>query len=212
MTLNHILVLLIGYVLGSIPFGVLVARARGVDIMKVGSGNTGATNVYRTLGKGPGLIVFILDVMKGVVPALIGHWLLKDKSFALYAGVAAMAGHSFSPFLKFKGGKGISTGLGALLGSTPLVALSALGAFCVVFAFTRWVSLGSLTAGLVLPIFGYLYGDPKPMLVIYVAICVFVFVKHRANIQRLLAGTEPKLNLRSKSEDSEQTEERKEAG
>ena len=125
------LLISLGFALGSIPFGFMVAKAKGVDIREVGSGNIGATNVMRVLGKGPGIAVLLLDVLKGLIPSLCGHLIFHDKQIAFAAGVAAVFGHTFSPFLKFKGGKGIATGLGALLGSSPFVGLAAFSVFFV---------------------------------------------------------------------------------
>lgn len=197
MTFLHLTLIISAYLLGSIPFGVLVARSKGIDIMSVGSGNVGATNVYRTLGWGPGLLVFLLDVAKGAIPAAISHWLLADKPFAFLVGIFAVVGHGFSPWLKFRGGKGIATGLGALLGSSPLVACSVLGVFVLVLAISRFVSLASIVAAGSLIGFGVLFHDPTPMIAGYGLLFVFVVAKHISNIQRLIAGTERKFSLRS---------------
>ena len=189
---------LVGYLLGSIPFGVIIARAKGVDIMSKGSGNVGATNVYRTLGKGPGLTVFALDVLKGLLPAG-GTYLLTDVQWiAFAAGMASIVGHSLSPWIGFKGGKGIATGLGALLGSTPAVALSAFGVFLVFLGATSYVSLASLLAAAVLAPFGYLYGDGLPLVYSYLGLAAFIVWRHRANIRRLLKGEEPKFSFAAK--------------
>lgn len=166
--------------------------------MSVGSGNVGATNVYRTLGWGPGLSVFLLDVAKGALPAFVALLLLHDKTFAFAVGMVAVLGHGFSPWLKFKGGKGIATGLGALLGSSPLVAVSVFGAFVAVLAVTRYVSLASILAAASLVGFGVLFHDPAPMLIGYSLLFVFVLIKHTSNITRLIAGSERKFSLRSK--------------
>ena len=184
----------IAYVLGAIPFGVLIARANGVDLFTVGSGNTGATNVYRVLGKGPGLTVFALDVLKGLVPALATH-LFFSADWGLVVGLVAVAGHSLSPFIGFRGGKGISTGLGALLGSYPAVALGALGVFLVVFGVTGYVSLASIASAVGAVVFGALFASLFPGLALFVGLLVFVVIRHLPNIERLRAGTEPKFSL-----------------
>lgn len=197
MNFLHPTLIVVAYLLGSIPFGVLVARSKGIDIMSVGSGNVGATNVYRTLGWGPGLVVFVLDVAKGALPAVTANLVLEDKTFAFLVGIVAVLGHGFSPWLKFKGGKGIATGLGALLGSSPLVGCSVLGVFLVVLGISRYVSLASILAAGSLLGFGVLFHDPLPMLAGYALLFLFVVLKHLSNIHRLMAGSERKFSLRS---------------
>lgn len=195
MTLMHWGILGLAYLVGSIPFGVLVARSRGVDIMKVGSGNVGATNVYRTLGKGPGLTVFLLDVLKGAFPSAYAAYLFHDKPFGFAAGIAAVVGHAFSPWLKFRGGKGIATGLGALFGNTPIVALITFGTFLLVLVTTRYVSIASLVASFAIIPYGIAFGEPWPVLLGFTGLAIFVLVKHRPNIERLRAGTELKFSF-----------------
>ena len=150
------LLALAAYLLGAIPVGVLVARARGVDILKEGSGNIGATNVGRVLGKGPGLAVWALDVMKSLVPTLVAQAMIHHRLGSLDAqtqgflvGTAAILGHCASPFLGFKGGKGISTALGAMLGTAPLVALVCFGLFALVLWTTRYMAIASTVGGFV---------------------------------------------------------------
>lgn len=199
MTIEHYASLALAYFLGSIPFGVLIARAKGIDIMNVGSGNSGATNVYRTLGRGPGLAVFVLDVLKGLVPSSLAVVYFHDRSFAFGVGMVAVAGHSFSPWLKFKGGKGVATGLGALIGSTPIVAVSALGLFAAILLGTRFLSLASIAAAISLPVFAFVFGEPWALKIGCGVLGFFVLVRHIPNIQRLLGGTEPKFDFRGGS-------------
>lgn len=213
MTLNLVLLLLGSYLLGAIPFGVLIARTQGVDIMKVGSGNTGATNVMRVLGKGPGYAVFVLDTLKGLVPTLVGRWLFPDRQeFWFLAGALAIIGHSFSPFLKFRGGKGISSALGMTIGTSPIVALCAFVVFATTLGTTRFMSLASIFAIISTIPFGFLFKDSSWVLMGYSAMVVFIVYRHRANIKRLKDGTEPKFKFdksvdvppeSSKSEDDE---------
>lgn len=187
--------LLVGaYLLGSIPFGVLIARARGVDIFSVGSGNVGATNVKRALGTGPALVVLVLDVLKGVIPAAAAWQFLGSQEWAFGVGLAAVAGHCLSPFLGFRGGKGIATGLGVLLGSAPLVALSALGVFLISMLVCRWVSLSSMLAAVAAVGFGFLYGCSPILIGFFAAMTAFLIFRHRSNIKRLIEGTEPKFS------------------
>lgn len=202
--------ILFGYLVGAIPIGVIVARAKGIDLMKVGSGNIGATNVKRALGTKWGLIVFFADVLKGVIPAVVGRLLapsilpvaLGDYSLSVVelsalAGIAAIAGHCLSPFLKFKGGKGISTALGAILASDPLVALSSFGLFIVVVWIWRYISLGSLCAAIAAFGFSFLFGSGPLLHGFYAALAVFVWVRHVPNIKRLASGTESKFSFKS---------------
>ncbi len=199
--MDAILIYIAGYLIGAIPFGVIVARSRGIDLFQSGSGNIGATNVARTLGKGAGSIVLALDVLKGFVPALVAALILGDKygilpgEHALIAGACAVFGHTFSPFLGFRGGKGIATGLGMLFGSAPLVALVALGTFLVFLALTRTVSTSSLIAASTILSSGAVLGTRVFVLCVYGLLIVYVVHRHRANILRLWQGDEPRLNL-----------------
>jgi glycerol-3-phosphate acyltransferase PlsY len=196
-----LLACLIGYVLGAIPFGVYISRAFGIDILKVGSGNIGATNVYRVMGAKAALPVLILDIAKGLVPSLLALYVFNLPSDgALLAGIAAVLGHCLSPFLGFKGGKGIATTLGAALGVVPFVALSALGVFLLLFAITRYVSLSSMLAMASTLIWGFVFGATTFQFGIYIALTLFVIIRHKSNIQRLLKGEEPKFNGKKKAE------------
>lgn len=198
-----LLLVVVGYVIGGIPVGVLVARAHGIDIFKVGSGNIGATNVKRALGTKWAIFVFAMDVVKGVVPALAARFLIKgpvgplDAEVCwLVAGLGAVMGHCLSPFLKFKGGKGIATSLGAVVTAAPLVALSAFVVFVLVFTPTAYVSLASLIAAPSTLVFGSLYpGESPQMLPVYFAMTLFIVFRHRGNIRRLMNGTESKTHL-----------------
>ncbi len=186
----------LAYLLGSLPFGAWVARLRGVDITKVGSGNIGATNVHRVLGPGPALAVLILDVAKGLAPAAYGQ-ASGGVLLGLSLGLCAMVGHCFSPFLRFRGGKGIATGLGLLLGADPQVALIALVLFVATVAVSRWISLGSILASLSLFVSGWALARPWQAVALYLAMGLFATYRHRANIARIRAGTEPRFRLRS---------------
>ena len=187
-----------GYMVGSIPFGYLVARARGIDILQFGSGNIGATNVYRALGKWLGLLVFLLDVSKGMVPAAIAYSVTSSQGAAFSVGMAAVVGHCLSPFLKFKGGKGVATSAGALLALTPVATLIGVAIWIIVFWLTRYVSLASITAAIVLPIVILVVSSRdqnKGKLLVYASACVAVVViwRHRSNVSRLMRGTEPRF-------------------
>lgn len=205
-------IILGAYVLGSIPFGVLVARARGVDLFKVGSGNVGATNVNRALGRKWALLVFALDVLKGAVPALVARQELASSEWALAAGLAAIAGHCLSPFLRFRGGKGVATGLGMLLGSAPPVALSAFGLFLIAMLVWRFVSLASILAAASILPFGFVFGEPPLVLGTYAALAAFVIWRHRANVRRLRDGTESRFHWGQSRESSPEAEKNQELG
>ena len=194
---------LIGYLLGSLPFGYVVARAHGVDIFKEGSGNPGATNVKRVLGekfgrkgKNAGNLVFVLDAVKG---ALAASWMMfgplaytDARLLGLIGVIAAVLGHSFSIFTKFKGGKGVATAAGGLVVLIPIACLTGAAVWVVTFAITRYVSLGSVLAAVAVPVASWLL-NPLPFSIVATALGAFVIFRHRANIKRLLAGTEPRF-------------------
>lgn len=192
---------LVAYFVGAIPFGVMVARAHGVDILSAGSGNPGATNVWRAVSPRAGGFVFFLDMMKGCLPAAAGL-LLIDQKMGFLAGMFAVAGHSLSPFLKFKGGKGIATAFGAGLGSVPWVALSAIAVFFVILFLTRYVSLSSVIAVPSAVGFGLFYRIDNVITFTLVILSAFIVFRHRANIGRLINGTESKFQFKKKEPDT----------
>jgi glycerol-3-phosphate acyltransferase PlsY len=188
-------VLAVAFLLGSIPFGVLLARRRGVDLKKVGSGNIGATNAARALGKKAGLVVLVLDVLKAFAPTLFAaRWLAPDRpELAAAVGFAAFVGHIYSPWLRFRGGKGVACALGTFLALAPLPTLVA-GAVCaLVVVVTRIGSLGSLlgTAALVPALIGF--HQPRPYVILAIAMFVLILWRHRENLSRLARGQENKL-------------------
>lgn len=197
MNVELALLLLGAYLLGSIPVGVLVARAFGVDIMKIGSGNIGATNVGRALGKKASIPVFLLDMLKGLIPTLVARSLFPDRQELWFlSGAMAIIGHSFSPFLRFKGGKGISTALGMTLGTSPLVALCAFGLFSATLGTTRFMSLASIVGVLATIPLGLLFKDSLWVLGGYGLMSTFIIYRHRANLKRLKDGIEPKFSFK----------------
>lgn len=194
------LILLLGsYLLGSIPFGVIVARSKGVDIMAVGSGNIGATNVYRAVGPKAAWLVFALDLLKGLIPALAVGAIVVGRDWGMYAGIAAVAGHVFSPFLRFKGGKGIATTLGVLIGVVPIIAGVSLGVFIVIVALTRYVSLGAIVAAIVAASACFIQHEPIQISVAFALLAVVILIKHIPNMKRLASGTERKFSLNPKT-------------
>jgi acyl phosphate:glycerol-3-phosphate acyltransferase len=185
---------LVGYGLGSIPFGYLLARWSGAgDIRRIGSGNIGATNVLRTGRKGLALATLLLDLAKGGLPTALGHaWFGPD--VAALAGAGAILGHCFPAWLAFRGGKGVATAAGVVLGLTPLAFVAILAAFVAVVATTRLVSLGSLVAAGLAPVAAWLMGHAQAA-ELYLLVAALVIFKHRDNIRRLLRGEESRVSL-----------------
>ncbi|MEH2068520.1 MAG: glycerol-3-phosphate 1-O-acyltransferase PlsY [Nostoc sp.] len=204
-------IVLVAYLLGSFPTGyIAVKQLKGIDIREVGSGSTGATNVLRTLGKGPGAFVLVLDSLKGVLAIALFYWLC---NFAIsqnfipptvdvkiwqpwlitLAGFAAILGHSKSIFLGFTGGKSVATSLGILLAMNWQVGLATVGVFAVVVAISRIVSLSSIAGAIAVSIFMLLLHQPLPYVLFGIAGGLYVIFRHRSNIERLIAGNEPKI-------------------
>ena len=187
------------YLVGAVPIGWLVARAFGVgDIRRHGSGTIGATNVLRTLGPLPAIATLLGDVLKGYLAVMLGRKLGGEQpAVAAAAAVAAVAGNCWSVFLGFRGGKGVATGLGALLRLVPLAALAAVPVFVVIVASFRYVSLGSLLAAVCVPLGAFLLGYPRASAVAALVIAAIIVGRHHTNIARLRAGTESRLGQRS---------------
>ena len=182
-----------GYLLGSVSFGIIVTKwLRGVDIRQYGSGNTGMTNVMRTIGKGPAVLVLLGDALKGAVSVGIGLS-MGSTVYAVIAGLAAMAGHTYPLFHGFRGGRGVATGFGVILTLTPDVTLIALFIFFAIVFFTRYVSLGSILAASSVPLTMTILEKPLPILLFGVLGAGFVIYRHKENIKRLLNGTEYKI-------------------
>ena len=198
---------MIGFLLGGLPFGLWIGRARGVDLRTVGSRNIGATNAFRVLGARWGILVFLLDAAKGFLAARVPHFLARISGqahssdalllAALLAGVAAILGHMFSPWLGFRGGRGVATSLGVFLAIVPLPTLLVFGLWTLLVLLSRRVSVGSIGAALAYPalVFFLLSHDPHRILLASIAgaVSLLVIIRHKANIQRLLQGTEPPL-------------------
>jgi acyl phosphate:glycerol-3-phosphate acyltransferase len=191
--------IVLGYVLGSMPWGYWVARAfAGVDIRRYGSGNSGATNVWRTLGWRYGLPVGLLDIGKGLVAALLARWLADDLT-AVLAGVAAMAGHWRPLFLRFaRGGKIVATTGGVGFAVAPLATLAAVVVWWIFFLATRYVSVASMASAISLPIFAEAFGASWPVIAFTAGGAVAIVALHRANIGRLASGTERRVRLRGR--------------
>ena len=190
------------YLVGGIPFGFLIGMARGVDVRTVGSRNIGATNVFRTVGKKWGLVAFACDVLKGLVPTLLAKRFAADPSWLpLAVGVACVVGHMLTPYMKFKGGKGVATAFGMLLALIPALVGVAFLLFAVTFSLSHMISLGSCTAAAFLavaiwfPILGSPGAANLPQAIIVTLLALFVIIKHRSNIGRILRGEENKIHL-----------------
>jgi glycerol-3-phosphate acyltransferase PlsY len=185
------LLVLGAYLLGSIPFGVVLARAQGVDLRKIGSGNIGATNVARALGRKWAIVVLIADAAKGFVPVWLGRRLNLPPAHVAVAGLGAVIGHMFTVFLRGRGGKGVATSLGVALAISPLAALCGFGLYLLTFLLLRLSSLGSLLGIWSFPVFATLFGGvPRPYLALAVGVAALVTVRHRENIRRLIRGEE----------------------
>ncbi len=189
-----VLVLVAGYLLGSVSFAVIISKRHGVDILKAGSGNPGATNVKRVVGKGAGNLCFVLDALKGALAAALPQMIFHGQPWAVELGVAglvaALVGHSFSVFIGFRGGKGVASTIGGLLALCPVVILIGVAAWLAVFYSTRYVSLASIVLGLCLPLAAWLLDEPGVIRGICLLLAVALVVRHRSNIVRLCRGTE----------------------
>ena len=190
--------LILGYLLGSIPSGWLAGRwLKDIDLRELGSGSTGATNVLRQVGKGPALVVFLIDVGKGAAAVLIARALGLGDWIQVLAGLTALAGHIWPVWLGFKGGKAVATGLGMFLGLAWPVGLASFGVFLAVFSLSRYVSLASVLAAISLPLLMAAGTDSNANLVVALVAMLLVLWRHRSNIQRLINRTEPKLGQKS---------------
>ena len=200
----------LAYLVGAIPFAWLAARTRGVDIRTVGSGNVGATNVFRSISRPLGVLVFTLDALKGFAPARWGRlWPMagaapdeaRTAAWALALGAAAVIGHTWPVWLKFKGGKGVATSTGVVLAVAPPIAMIALAAWCAMALLFRYVSLASIVAALAAAAaswWWYPAADPRPA--VFTALAGLIILRHRANLQRLRAGTEPRIGAKAPPE------------
>lgn len=205
---GYILTIVVAYLLGSVPTGFLVGRAKGIDIRTIGSGNIGATNVFRYFGKFAGLLVLLGDALKGLLAVLLVPrlaWVifgapgdaLNREWLEIVAGLAAILGHNYTCWLRFKGGKGIATSAGVLVALVPYALLIILGVWIVVLALTRFVSLASICASFTLPFATWITGGSFTMIAITGAMTVLAIYKHKPNIERLLKGTESRIGKKN---------------
>lgn len=198
-----ILILAGSYLLGSIPFGYIVAKyLKGIDIRKYGSGNIGATNIMRAIGTGPAILVFTADVFKGIIPVIITHRLMPDSAWmAVVSGLVAIVGHSLSVFLGFRGGKGVATSLGVIIGFSPVIALIGFASWIIIVAISRYVSLASIIAPIIICTLMLVFKMPVEYFIFSVIATSFIIIKHKSNISRLLQGNENKWGVKIKIDD-----------
>lgn len=205
--IGYVIAIIVAYLLGSLPTGYLAGKAKGVDVRKVGSGNIGATNVFRTLGKGPGIAVLLIDALKGaiaclVVPAILIKFFPDEskQTLSLLCGICAILGHNYTCWLKFKGGKGVATTGGVVFAWAPLAGVTALVVWIIFVLATKYVSLASIAAAITLPIAAWAWHNNDTASVGYptivytlAALGALAIYKHKGNIQRLMNGTENRI-------------------
>lgn len=206
--LSYIAVAVAAYLLGSIPTGFLVAKARGIDIRSVGSGNIGAANTFRAIGRSAGIFVLIMDALKGFAAVELSYLILRlfgitDPGTAIHyrvvAGIFAVLGHNYTCWLWFKGGKGIATTAGVYLALAPWSVCFGFIAFILGVLITRFTSVGSMLAAIVLTTVVCLTQQDLTLRIVTIALCVLAILKHRTNIQRLIAGTENRIDFRKRA-------------
>ena len=192
--LDFVVAAAISYILGSIPNGLILGKAIwGVDLRQHGSKNIGATNAWRTIGKAGGISIFVLDFLKGAISAYLGLHLGGSELAGVLCGILAIAGHSWSVFLSFKGGKGVATGLGVIAALMPMVTLIVFAVWFAIVYFTGYVSLGSIVGAALVPILTLFFGLHTEFLILGLIAAVFIIYRHKSNIERLLKGTESKI-------------------
>ncbi len=185
--------IILAYLLGSIPVGVVLSRLKGQDPRKTGSGNIGATNVMRTAGKGVGILTLAGDIVKGLLPTWLAIAYGQTAIVVAACGLAAFAGHLWPIYLGFRGGKGVATALGLFIALKPAIIPILLAVFIVVLLKWRYVSLGSLVGTALMPLFLLLFGSPVEYIVVSLIVGLLIYYKHRDNLKRLLSGTEHKF-------------------
>ncbi|MDR3563896.1 MAG: glycerol-3-phosphate 1-O-acyltransferase PlsY [Negativicutes bacterium] len=191
--MEYFLIFFSSYLIGSIPNGYLVGKFYGIDIRQFGSKNIGATNIFRVLGPRPAFWVFLTDAAKGVAGVYVGQLLLAAPIAALLGGIGAIAGHNWSAFLGFKGGRGVATALGVIAVLMPKVTAIVFVVWAIIVYFTRYVSLGSIVGAALAPPLIWLFGERTEFLMFGIVAAIFVIVRHKPNIQRLLKGEELKI-------------------
>lgn len=189
----EVILIILGYVAGSVPTGYVLGSIAGVDVRKAGSGNVGATNVARVVGKQQGVLTLIADVAKGLVPVILAMQLGASLSVSIWVGIAAFFGHLYPVFLKFQGGKGVATALGVFLALAPVATVILIAVFAVTALSSRIVSLSSILTAIVAPVIFWLLYYPPPVIGMAAVFAAAITFRHRSNIQRLMNGTEPRF-------------------
>lgn len=199
----NLFLIILSYLLGSIPFGLIIGKLAGIDVRQAGSKNIGATNVSRLLGKKLGALTLCCDVAKGYFPMLLANFLLPDNETKIYwvslCGIFGVIGHIFPVFLRFNGGKGVATALGVFLFLSPLAILASLAVFVVAVGITGFVSVGSLLSSALVPFWIWLFGGPQVSIGASIIVALLIWLKHHENIVRLLSGKEKTWRKKSKS-------------
>ena len=194
-----VVLMIVAYILGSIPNALWIGKVfKGIDVREHGSKNTGSTNAARVLGAKLGILTLILDISKGAIPTLIATMLLDSSISVILVGICAILGHSFSIFMKFKGGKAVATTVGVFIVLVPGAILLAAVIFFLVFGITRYVSLSSMIGAISLPIWIIIFYKNIPFTIFGIIIAILIIVRHKSNIQRLLNGTESKFSINKK--------------
>lgn len=189
---------MLGYLIGSVPNGLLLGKILwNVDLREHGSKNIGATNAYRTLGAAPAALIFIADLLKGIIGVWLGSYLVGTPLAMVIGGIVAIIGHSWSIFLRFTGGKGVATGLGVIAMLMPQVTLIIFVVWCITVYFTKYVSLASIIAAGLVPICSYFFAEPIEYLYFSILAAVFIIYRHKSNMYRLFNGTESKIKAGS---------------
>jgi len=189
-----VIAVLAAYIIGSIPFALIMARRWGTtDLRLIGSGNLGAANVWRVTGATAGVLVALLDILKGAAGVVVAQRLDSDAAAPAVAGVAAVVGHIYPVWLGFRGGKGVATSCGVFAVLTPLAVLAALGVFALSVWITKYISAGSVMASLALPPLAYVIGSPGSVVAASAVVAALVLFRHRSNLTRVRAGTEPRV-------------------
>ena len=195
--------LFIAYLIGSIPTAYIFGRLlKGIDIRQYGSGNIGATNVFRVIGRFPGILVLFIDIMKGFVCATYVANLFmyispvtRPQLYSVLAGLAAIAGHNWTLFLRFRGGKGVATSAGVVIGLIPKIFWLGFLVWCIIFSVTGFISLASIVASVSIPLFTLVFGAPTEIVIFMSILCLVIVYKHRPNIKRLQKGEEKRISL-----------------
>ncbi len=199
----NIVCLIIAYILGSIPFGFVIGKTKGIDIRKYGSGNIGTSNVTRVLGKKAAILTLLGDGLKGLLPVLLARWVLDSDTWLVATGLAAIAGHNWSVFLNFRGGKGVTTTYGAYLGIAWLPGLLTIFSWVIVTVMTKKSSVAALLSAICAPILALVLGTSLPILMFAIIGAALIYVRHIDNIRRIVAGTENALTDKIEIEQDE---------